>query len=108
MSAREDFQKLLLKQSFLKSDVIFVLQGDGLFRAQHAVDLFKTGYAPVVAIVGGANDRSYGSFPSREVRDELILLGVPKEKIIFEETAPHTRAEADRAMELAKDGGWKT
>jgi len=108
MSAREDFQGLLRKQKVVKGDVIFALQGDGIFRAPHAAELFIAGYAPLVAIVGNATDRTYGSFPSSMVRDELIRLGVPKNKILFEETAPHTRGEAERAMDMAKEHAWRS
>lgn len=107
MKVREEFVALLAQQNVVKGDIIFVMQGDGIFRAAHAVELFKKGYAPMLAIVGSANDRSYGSFPSGEIRDEMVRLGVPLEKIHFEETGPHTRAEADRAMWLAKEKGWK-
>ena len=99
----EELKRQLLSQG----DVIFVLQGDGLNRAPYAAELFKKGLAPLVAIVGNATDRAYGSFASAEVRDEMIRLGVPKEAILFEEVAPHTRSEADRAMQLAREMGWK-
>lgn len=109
MDSRETLTALLDAQTLKKGDVIFVLQGDGLFRAPHAVELFKKGYSPIVAIVGSANNRPYGSFPSSEVRDEMFRLGLPKDKILFEETrGANTRAEAVRAMELAKENGWKS
>ena len=108
MSEREEFIALLGKQELRKGDVIFVMQGDGLFRAPHAVELYTKGLAPQVAIVGSANDRSYGSFPSSEVRDEMIRLGMERDSIHFEDSAPHTKAEAERAIALAKERGWKT
>lgn len=108
MKARGEFISLLELQTLQKGDCIFVMQGDGIFRAEHAARLFKEGFAPTIAIVGNANDRSYGSFPSREVRDEMLRLGIPENSIFFEETAPHTRAEAERAMKLAKEKGWET
>lgn len=105
---RKEFGMLLDTQEIGPGDVIFVLQGDGIFRAAHAADLYKRGLAPTVAIVGCGTDRSYGSFPSEEVRDEMVRLGVPKEVIHVESVGPHTRGEADRAMELAKEKGWRT
>lgn len=106
--AKEEFIQLLKSQRLERGDVIFVLQGDGLNRASYAAKLFSEGYAPLVAIVGNAFDRAYGSFPSSEVRDEVVRLGVPSDHILFEEHAPHTRAEADRAMELAREKGWRS
>lgn len=105
---REKFVALLDAPQPGTGDVIFVLQGDGIFRAGHAAELFQKRSAPLIAIVGNADRRSYGSFPSGEVRDEMIRLGVPAGAILFEETSPHTRAEAERAMELAREKGWKT
>lgn len=108
MSTRKKFIALLSKKKLAKGDVIFVLQGDGLNRAPYAAELYKREFAPLVAIVGNDTRREYGSFPSTEVREELFKSGVPFEAIYLEEVAPHTRAEAVRAMELALKNNWKT
>ena len=108
MTSRDEFVRFLEKQKVVKGDVIFVLQGDGTFRAATAVGLFKEGLAPTIAMVGSADDRSYGSFPSREVRDEMFRLGLPASALHFEEAGPHTRGEAERAMALARERSWKT
>lgn len=109
MNEREVFMRALEAQPIMKGEVIFLLQGDGLFRAPRAVELWKTGFAPMIAIVGSADNRAYGSIPSREVRDEMTRLGAPSSIILFEDAVgAHTRAEADRAMELAKERDWKT
>ena len=75
MDARAKFEKLASKQPLAKGDVIFVLQGDGLYRAPHVATLYKEKYAPMCAIVGGADNRPYGSYPSSEVRDEMLAVG---------------------------------
>lgn len=108
MPARKQFIALLDLQTLGEGDIAFVMQGDGVSRAARAAQLVREGFAPRAAIVGNALDRSYGSFPSSEVRDEMIRLGLSADNIFFEETAPHTRAEAVRAMELAESEGWKT
>jgi uncharacterized SAM-binding protein YcdF (DUF218 family) len=108
MTVQEEFVSLLQKQPLKQGDVIFVLQGDGVNRAAHAAKLFREGSAPLVAIVGSANNRAYGSFPSGAVRDEMLHLGIPESAILFEEIAPHTLAEAKQAMQLAQEKGWKT
>lgn len=107
MYESERFLALLPSQPMAGGDVIFVLQGDGICRAAHAVNLYKLGRAPVVAIVGSADDRLYGSFPSELVRNEMLRLGLPAEAVYFEKTAANTRAEAERAMRLAKERGWQ-
>ncbi len=108
MTPKEEFVVLLSKQQLVKGDVLFVLQGDGLYRAPHSASLFKRGFAPLVAIVGNDTRREYGSFGSDEVRDEMIERGVPEESIHLEQVGSNTKAEAERAMILAKEKGWKT
>ncbi len=106
MSPQRCFFALLKEQPLQKGDVIFVLQGDGLNRAPYAVDLFMRGFAPLIVIVGNANDRSYGSFPSDEVCAEMKRLGLSDAALLSEQVAPHTRAEAERAMQLARERRW--
>lgn len=109
MTISEQFILELKQQKLEKGDVIFVLQGDGLNRAQYATELFKNGYAPLVAMVGSANDKSYGSFPSSEVRDEMVRLGVSLDHIYFEDTqGGNTREEAERIVTLAREKNWCT
>lgn len=108
MDGREEFVALLESQKLAHGDVIFVMQGDGIARAAYVAELFKSGFAPEVAIVGSANDRAYRSFPSAEVRDEMLRLGVTKSALHFEETGSNTLEEARRAMELAQEKRWKT
>ena len=107
MGKREEFVQLLDGQKLEKGDVIFLMLGDGVFRAPYAVRLFNERYAPLVALVGNANDKAYGSYPSEEVSAELFRHGLPKQRFLLEQVAPHTRAEAERAMELAKERDWK-
>jgi uncharacterized SAM-binding protein YcdF (DUF218 family) len=88
-------------------DALVLFQGDGLARVPHAIQLFKSGAAPFVILVGGADNRDYGSYPSRELYELLLAGGVPAEAIEFEATALHTRAEIDRAIEIAHRKGWR-
>lgn len=104
---RERFIALLSSQRTSSGDVIFVLQGDGIFRAARAVELFKSGAAPAVSIVGAADNPAYGSLPSELVRDEMLRLGLPRRALFFEKSAAHTRAEAECAFRLAIELGWK-
>ena len=71
------------------------------------MQLFFTGYAPNIILVGGADNRSYGSYPSRELLALLIEEGVPREAVVFEESGPHTWAEAMRAIEIAQQRNWR-
>ena len=71
------------------------------------MQLFDAGYAPNIILVGGADNRGYGSYPSRELLELLLNEGVPREAVVFEETGPHTWAEAVRAIEIAQQRGWR-
>ena len=83
------------------------MQGDGHHRIGRTTQLFFTGYAPNIILVGGADNRSYGSYPSRELLALLIEEGVPREAVVFEESGPHTWAEAMRAIEIAQQRNWR-
>ncbi|MGC9605530.1 MAG: YdcF family protein [Minisyncoccia bacterium] len=107
MTDREKFFVLLSNLPLKKGEAIFLLEGDGYNRVAHAAKLYKQGHAPKIVITGGAVKREYGSYPASELEIELLKLGIPKADIMLEETAAHTRAEADRAMEIARENGWK-
>ena len=108
MNEKEKFIALMQNQSPKSADAIILLQGDGLSRAAHTAKLFHAGVAPVIVLTGGADDVTYGSIPSRELKAAIVDLKVPEAAFLFEETSTHTRAEADRAMELAKENNWKS
>jgi uncharacterized SAM-binding protein YcdF (DUF218 family) len=107
MTEREAFIAQLANQPLRKGGVLVLLQGDGYSRVPYAAQLYADGFAPVIVIVGGDTRREYGSYPSSELRTRLVDAGVPADAIVFEETAEHTRAEAERVVTLAKEHGWK-
>jgi uncharacterized SAM-binding protein YcdF (DUF218 family) len=105
---RERFMALVSREDPIKADVIFLAEGDGHCRAAHAAALYFDDYAPLIVTVGGDARREYGSFLSGELKERLLELGVPDAAVYAEETAAHTKAEADRMMELARERGWKS
>jgi uncharacterized SAM-binding protein YcdF (DUF218 family) len=102
------FRHALSGQPLTAGDVIFLLVGDGLYRVPHAARLYKEGYAPGIAITGDDDRRDYGSFPASEMVAELKRNGVPGSAIHVRADAPHTRAEAESFLRLARETGWKT
>ena len=108
MTEREAFLVELAHQPLVGGDVIVLLQGDGNNRVAYAAELYAHGQASSVVLVGGDTRTQYGSYPGSGLREQLLVAGVPAEAIIFEETAQHTRAEAVRVIELAKERGWKS
>lgn len=89
------------------ADAIVLLAGDLLHRIPKTIELYELGLAPFIVITSNANDRGYGSLTAGALREELIMRGVPSEVIIWEETAPHTRAEAESTLRIANEKGWK-
>lgn len=108
MDGWSEFRQALAAQPLTAGDAIFLMVGDGLHRAPHAANLYRDGYAPVIAIVGNDDRRGYGSFPAREITAELENLGVPSSAIHARPLAPHTRAEAESFLSMACEFGWKT
>ncbi len=89
------------------ADAIVLLAGDLLHRVPKTVELYESGLAPFIVVTSSANDRAYGSMTAGALREELIKRGVPSEAIVWEETAPHTRAEAESTLRIAQKNGWK-
>jgi uncharacterized SAM-binding protein YcdF (DUF218 family) len=108
LTVRERFMAFVSREDPCKADVIFLAQGDGLHRVAHAAKLHLDGFAPLIAAVGGDTRREYGSFLSGELKKKLLELGVRDSALFVEESAMHTKAEADRITELAREHGWKT
>ncbi len=100
--------ELLLRHEPRKADVIVLLAGDRFHRVAKAAALYHEGYAPVIVLTSSADNWDYGSLPSSRLVSELLKLGVKEEDIVWEETASHTRAEADATLKLAETHGWKT
>jgi uncharacterized SAM-binding protein YcdF (DUF218 family) len=107
LTDRERFIACLAGMSKQKADALVLFQGDGHARVPYAVELFRQGWADFVILVGGADDRDYGSYPSAELYELLRAAGVPAGAIRFEPTALHTRAEIDSALDIAGREGWK-
>ena len=107
LTDRERFIAYLGSLPEKTGDALVLFQGDGHTRVPHTISLFQQGAAPFIILVGGADNREYGSYPSRELYDLLLAGGVPADAIEFEATALHTRAEIDHAIEIAHRRGWK-
>jgi len=90
-----------------KSDVIILLEGDGLNRLQKAVELYQLGFAETLVFSGGITNPDYGSLPFSCIYPELINAGVPSSAIIHESKSQNTREQAIEVIKLANLKGWK-
>ncbi len=97
-------------------DVIIVLgsqvRADGMpsgslrARTQHAIDLYKAGYAPTLFLTGGL-----GRFPPAEadvMRNLARDAGVPESALVLDDKATSTQESLATAARIAPSQGWRT
>ena len=107
LSKEAQLLALIFNDPLNRSDAIICLEGDGYFRLGEAHRLFKEKWAPLVVISGGLNCPQKGSYPARVLKDRLIKLGVPNNRIILEEKSQQTQEQAMEVMDLVKKRQWK-
>jgi uncharacterized SAM-binding protein YcdF (DUF218 family) len=107
MTNKEKFIVLVDNDCTKVSDAIILLEGDGLNRYQHAIDLFNQGAAGFVVFSGGITNYEYGSFPCKDVLPHILKTGFPVEKLIHEDRSLNTREQAVEIVKLAKTNNWK-
>lgn len=104
---REIIMAIVNNDCLERSDVAVLLEGDGLFRFQKAVDLYSSGLVSKIVFSGNIIDKSYGSFPFEEVKPYIMKGGVRKEDLIHEDKSLHTRQQAVEVIKMAMGNGWK-
>ena len=55
-----------------KSDAAILLEGDGFFRFQKAVELYKRNMVSKIVFSGNIVDKDYGSYPFDEVKPFIL------------------------------------
>lgn len=106
MSEFERLDTLLAQVEVMPADAIVLLAGDRFHRISKVAELVRDHYGSAVVVTSNADNWEYGSAPSGKLVPELEMAGVPKDMIIAEETAAHTRGEADATFRIAKEKGW--
>lgn len=104
---REVIMAIVDNDCLTKSDAAILLEGDGFFRFQKAVELYQKGIVSKIVFSGNIVDRGYGSFPYAEVKPYIIEAGVPEEDVIHEDKSLHTRQQAVEIVKMAVENGWK-
>lgn len=104
---REKIIAIVDNDCLTASDAVILLEGDGFFRFQKAVDLYKRGMARKIIFSGNIIDKDYGSFPFEEVKPLILKKGVPKEDLIHEDLSLNTRQQAIEVVKMAMANGWK-
>jgi uncharacterized SAM-binding protein YcdF (DUF218 family) len=106
MSDLENFIILVDNDSLTISDVIVLLEGDGLNRYQKAVDLYNKGFAKKIIFSGGITDYQYGSYPFEKILPHILKEGIPADVILHENKSLNTHEQAVEVIKLAKDNHW--
>ena len=104
---REKIMAIVDNDCLMKSDAAILLEGDGFFRFQKAVELYEKGLASKVVFSGNIIDKHYGSFPFDEIKPYLLKEGVPESIIIHEDRSTNTREQAIEVVKMAAEMGWK-
>lgn len=104
---RETIMAIVDNDCLTKSDAAILLEGDGFFRFQKAVELYNKGIVSKIVFSGNIIDKDYGSFPFEEIKPFILKGGVPEEDLIHEDKSLHTRQQAVEIVKMAKEYGWK-
>ena len=104
---RETIMAIVDNDCLTKSDAAILLEGDGFFRFQKAVDLYNRGLVSKIVFSGNIIDKDYGSYPYEEVRPYILKGGVPEEDLIHEDVSLNTRQQAVEVVRMAMEKGWK-
>lgn len=104
---RETIMAIVDNDCFTKSDAAVLLEGDGFFRFQKAVELYNKGLVSKIVFSGNIIDKDYGSYPFNEVKPYIINGGVPEVDIIHEDKSTQTRQQAVEVVKMAVEKGWK-
>ncbi len=107
ITEREKILAIVDNDCLTKSDAIILLEGDGFFRFQKAVSLYKKGFAKKIVFSGNIIDKDYGSYPFEEVKPYILSGGVLEEDLIHENISLHTRQQAVEVVKMALEKGWK-
>lgn len=108
MNEFEQLRELLSLHKPQQADAIILLAGDRFHRVAKVAELYHAKHAPKVVLTSNADDWEYGSLPSSKLVPELLRHNILEGDIIWEESAPHTRAEADATLRIAQKKDWKT
>ncbi len=104
---REIIMAIVDNDCLTKSDAAILLEGDGFFRFQKAIELYNHKLVSKIVFSGNVVDKDYGSFPYEEVKPYIINGGVAETDLIHENKSQNTREQAVEIVSMAMEKGWK-
>lgn len=106
LTEKELFIVLVDNDLIQQSDAIILLEGDGMNRYQHAVELYKKGVSKKIVFSGGIINYEYGSYPFEDIKPLLLKEGIPESSIIHESKSLNTKQQSIEIMNLCKINNW--
>ncbi len=107
ITEREQIMAIVDNDCLMPSDAAILLEGDGFFRIEKAVDLYNEGMVDRIIFSGNVVDKDYGSYPFEEVRSYILNGGVKEKDLIHEANSRNTREQAVEVVKMALQNGWK-
>ncbi len=104
---REKILAIVDNDCLMHSDAAILLEGDGFFRFQKAVALYKRGMVDRIVFSGAIVQKEYGSYPFEEVKPFILNSGVPEDALIHEDKSLQTQQQAVEVVKMAMKYGWK-
>ncbi|MBI3942855.1 MAG: YdcF family protein [Chloroflexi bacterium] len=102
---------LVINNTPTQADAILVLggEGGGFFRTNHAISLYKSGYAPIVVFSGGSMAGVGVECSSSLVSAEAAKsMGLPADAFLIADNAQSTYDEALNLRQLVQVHRWRT
>ena len=90
-----------------ESDAAILLEGDGFFRIEKAIELYNKQIVKKIVFSGNVIDRDYGSFPFEEVKEHILNGGVKENDLIHEDKSHNTHEQAIEVIKMSISMGWK-
>ena len=90
---------LFVESKGARADAIVVLGGEAGDRTFRAVEIFKSGAAPLIVVTGNGD--------CDLIRDRILLTGVSSDRVIVEENSRSTKENAEFSLKLLRQHGCK-
>lgn len=107
ITEREQIMAIVDNDCLMPSDVAVLLEGDGFFRFEKAVNLYKKGLVKKIVFSGNIVDKNYGSFPFEEVKPFILKSGVQESDLIHENKSYNTREQAIEVIKMSMENRWR-
>lgn len=88
------------------ADAVIILEGDGLDRVKHGINIFKKGLAPNIVFSGGMDNREKGCYNFSNSQHLLSDANIPGNSFFLDDQSMHTRDQAVNIIELSVKQNW--